>query len=121
MKVCLLRYLAICPELQTKVIIPTVGAFVGSVTSSFIGETLGRRKSIGVGAICMIIGAIIQATSFSRGQLIAGRIVAGFGMGFVNSTTPVIQSEYSPKAHRGKCKYDINLYTLPVWMMTNGE
>lgn len=61
----------------------------------------------------MIIGAIIQATSYSRAQLTVGRIVAGFGMGFINSTTPVIQAEYSPKAHRGKCKH-IPFYTLLI-------
>jgi MFS family permease len=52
----------------------------------------------------MIIGAILQATSYSRAQLIVGRIVSGVGMGFINSTTPVFQSEFSPKATRGMCE-----------------
>ena len=49
----------------------------------------------------MILGAILQASSYSRAQLIVGRVVAGIGMGFINSTTPVMQSEFSPKASRG--------------------
>jgi MFS family permease len=49
----------------------------------------------------MILGALLQATSYSSAQLIVGRIVSGIGMGFINSTTPVFQSEYSPKGIRG--------------------
>ena len=71
--------------------------------SSILAEGLGRRKSIAVGAVTMIIGALLQASSYSREQLIVGRIVSGIGMGFINSTTPVFQSEYSPQGMRGMC------------------
>lgn len=90
--------------LDVMLISSTVGAFFGAVVSSFIGEGLGRRKTIGAGSTVMIIGAVLQATSYSREQLIVGRIVSGMGMGFINSTTPVFQSEFSPKATRGMCK-----------------
>jgi len=33
-----------------------IGAFIGAVTSSFIGEGLGRRKSILIGVVIMIVG-----------------------------------------------------------------
>jgi MFS family permease len=69
--------------------------------SSIFSERLGRRKSVGTGSVTMIIGAIIQASSYSRAQLIVGRIIAGMGMGIINSTAPVFQSEYSPQGIRG--------------------
>ncbi|KAK6371803.1 uncharacterized protein PV06_08400 [Exophiala oligosperma] len=78
-----------------------VGCFLGSVLTSFFGEALGRRRSIAIGSIIMIVGAILQATAFSRVHLIIARVVSGVGMGFINSTVPVFQSEYSPKASRG--------------------
>ncbi|KAK9357662.1 general substrate transporter [Lipomyces starkeyi] len=78
-----------------------VGAFIGSVISSLVGESLGRRKTIATGSVIMIIGAVLQASSYSRVQLIIARVVSGIGMGFINSTTPVLQAEYSPKASRG--------------------
>ncbi|CAK7243255.1 MAG: hypothetical protein STHCBS139747_004771 [Sporothrix thermara] len=78
-----------------------VGCFLGSVVTAFIGEHLGRRKTVGIGCVIMVIGAVLQATSYSRAQMIVARIVSGFGMGFINSTAPVIQAEYSPKASRG--------------------
>ncbi|KAL3420566.1 hexose carrier [Phlyctema vagabunda] len=78
-----------------------VGCFFGAVTTSFFGESLGRKKSIGIGVIIMIIGALLQTTAYSRTHLIVARIVSGVGMGFINSTVPVFQAEFSPKATRG--------------------
>ena len=49
----------------------------------------------------MIIGAVLQCSSFSRAQLVVARVVSGVGMGFINSTVPVLQAEYSPKLSRG--------------------
>lgn len=71
------------------------------MTTAFVGEKLGRRKSVGIGAIISFIGAILQATAFGRAHLIVGRIVSGVGLGFINSTVPVLQAEFSPKASRG--------------------
>jgi MFS family permease len=91
-----------------------VGCFFGSVLTAIVGEQLGRRKSIGGGVIIMIIGALLQATSYSRAQMIVARIVAGVGMGAINSTVPVLQAEFSPKATRGICKpphFKLFLYT----------
>jgi len=78
-----------------------VGCFFGSVSTSIFGEQIGRKKSIGIGVIIMIIGALLQATAYTRAHLIVARIVSGVGMGFINSTVPVFQSEFSPKATRG--------------------
>jgi MFS family permease len=82
-----------------------VGCFFGSVSTSIFGEQIGRKKSIGIGVIIMIIGALLQATAYTRAHLIVARIVSGVGMGFINSTVPVFQSEFSPKATRGLCTF----------------
>jgi MFS family permease len=79
-----------------------IGAFIGAVTTSFIGENLGRRKSVLIGVIIMIIGAILQATAYHLAHMIVARVVSGIGMGFINSTVPVMQAEFSPKATRGR-------------------
>ena len=82
----------------------SVGAFLGAVATSTFGEALGRRKTIAVGVTIMIIGALLQATAYARSHLLVARIVSGVGLGIINSTTPVFQSEFSPKATRGLCK-----------------
>lgn len=80
-----------------------VGCFLGSVATSIFGEAIGRKKSIGTGVVIMIIGAMLQATAYTRAHMVVARIVSGVGMGFINSTVPVFQSEFSPKATRGLC------------------
>lgn len=49
----------------------------------------------------MIVGALLQATAYTRVHMVVARVVSGVGMGFINSTVPVFQSEFSPKASRG--------------------
>ncbi|KAF2772558.1 general substrate transporter [Teratosphaeria nubilosa] len=78
-----------------------IGCFLGAIITSFIGESLGRRRSIFIGVIIMIIGALLQATAYVTAHMIVARIVAGIGMGFINSTVPVMMAEFAPKATRG--------------------
>ncbi|KAK7438970.1 hypothetical protein Landi51_11391 [Colletotrichum acutatum] len=82
-------------------VVSLVGCFFGCVATAIFGEKYGRRKTIGTGCSIMVVGAIIQAASYGRAQMIVGRIVSGVGMGIVNSTVPVLQAEFSPKASRG--------------------
>lgn len=49
---------------------------------------MGRRFTIILGNICIIIGATVQATTFSVAQIIVGRIICGFGIGFIASAVP---------------------------------
>lgn len=92
---------------HVNLLVYAVGCFLGSVTTAIIGEQLGRRKTIGAGVIVMMIGALLQATAYTRAHMIVARIVSGFGMGAINSTVPVMQAEFSPKATRGICMSSI--------------
>ncbi|RGP75393.1 sugar transporter stl1 [Fusarium sporotrichioides] len=78
-----------------------IGCFFGAIFAAIWGEKLGRRRSILIGCIVLIIGAILQASSYSRAMMIVGRIVSGLGLGTINSTVPVMQAEFSPKSSRG--------------------
>ncbi|PWN21507.1 MFS general substrate transporter [Microstroma glucosiphilum] len=72
------------------------------MSTFFIGGILGRRLTIIVGSIWMLIGAIIQTFSSSVGVVIFGRIVSGIGMGLINASVPVYQAEMSPALSRGQ-------------------
>lgn len=52
-----------------------------------------------LGLAIMAIGKVIQASSYSYGQLVAGRFIAGFGNGFNTAAVPAWQAE-STRAHR---------------------
>jgi hypothetical protein len=58
-----------------------VGCLIGALSNLWIGDKLGRRRTIILGGIVMIIGAILQATSFSYAQIIVARIITGLGNG----------------------------------------
>lgn len=79
-----------------------VGCAVGALGAFLVGEKLGRKKTLSLGAIIMAIGAVLQATPFGRGQMLAARVISGLGMGAINSTAPVLQAEVSPRASRGR-------------------
>ena len=54
-----------------------LGCFVGAIATIWLGDLLGRRKTIFLGSSIMVVGATLQCTSFSLAQLIVGRIVTG--------------------------------------------
>lgn len=54
-----------------------LGCFAGAVLTIWIGDILGRRKTIFLGSSIMIVGAAMQCSAFSLGQFVAGRVVAG--------------------------------------------
>ena len=80
----------------------TLGCFFGAVAAIWIGNKLGRRRTIFVGSAIMVVGAAIQCSSFSLGQLIAARLITGFGNGMNTSTVPMWQSETSKSHRRGQ-------------------
>lgn len=79
-----------------------IGCVVGSIMCYFVGDRYGRKKMILTGGSIMIVGAVILASSYSVGQLIAGRIITGVGNGFNSSTIPVFQSEMAKAGNRGR-------------------
>ncbi|KAJ5731034.1 Major facilitator superfamily domain general substrate transporter [Penicillium malachiteum] len=82
-----------------------IGCLFGAIFMLIYGDWLGRRKAIICGAFIMIIGVIIQVTSYSHhkpmAQFIIGRIVTGVGNGMNTSTIPTYQAECSRTSNRG--------------------
>ncbi|KAL4881794.1 general substrate transporter [Aspergillus karnatakaensis] len=79
-----------------------LGCFLGAVLCIFIGNPLGRRRTIFCGCVTMTCGAILQCTSYHLPQWIVGRIITGIGNGMNTSTVPTWQSESSKAHDRGK-------------------
>ena len=58
-----------------------IGCFIGAFMTIFLGDRLGRKGSIILGLVVETIGKIIQIATFSTGQYMAGRVIAGIGNG----------------------------------------
>jgi sugar porter (SP) family MFS transporter len=99
----------------------TVGGFLGALSTIFLGDLLGRRRTIFYGSALVIIGALLMSSSYSLGQLIVARLVQGIGTGATTATVPVWQSELSGAAHRGSHVVSEGLFiaagiTLSQWI-----
>ncbi|KAG1896148.1 general substrate transporter [Suillus fuscotomentosus] len=78
-----------------------IGCLMGALSNLWVGDRLGRRQTIALGGCIMIIGAILQTTSYSYAQLVVARIVTGIGNGLNTSTVPSYHAELSSAAKRG--------------------
>ncbi|KAJ5691855.1 Sugar transporter STL1 [Penicillium macrosclerotiorum] len=82
-----------------------LGCLFGAIFALFAGDRIGRRWMIIAGAFIMIIGVIIQVTSFPGHipllQFMFGRVITGIGNGMNTSTIPTYQAECSRTSNRG--------------------
>lgn len=79
----------------------SAGTFFGALISGDLSDWFGRRTTIIMGCIIFSIGVILQTASTAIGLLVAGRLVAGFGVGFVSAIIILYMSEIAPKKVRG--------------------
>jgi MFS family permease len=74
------------------------GCFLGALFIFLVGDKLGRRRSIFLGAGVMLVGVVIQITTVppnggATAQFIIGRCITGIGNGINTSTIPTYQAE----------------------------
>ncbi|KAI4219464.1 MAG: hypothetical protein L6R36_008306 [Xanthoria steineri] len=79
----------------------SAGTFFGAIIAGDVADFIGRRLTIIVGCTVFMIGVILQTASAGLGLLVAGRLIAGFGVGFVSAIIILYMSECSPKKIRG--------------------
>jgi sugar porter (SP) family MFS transporter len=79
----------------------SAGTFFGALMAGDLADWFGRRTTIIAGCFIFIVGVILQTASTSLGLLVAGRLIAGFGVGFVSAIIILYMSEIAPKKVRG--------------------
>jgi sugar porter (SP) family MFS transporter len=77
------------------------GTFFGALIAGDLADWFGRRTTIIIGCFIFIVGVILQTASTALGLLVAGRLIAGFGVGFVSAIIILYMSEIAPKKVRG--------------------
>ncbi|CAH9131376.1 unnamed protein product [Cuscuta epithymum] len=78
-----------------------VSSLVGSLASGKTSDLIGRRYTIVLAAATFVIGALLMGLAPSYPFLLAGRVVAGVGVGYSLMIAPVYTSEVSPAMTRG--------------------
>lgn len=71
----------------------TLGLAISCLMCVYIGPRLGRIRTILLGTSTTIIGAVVRSSSYSFGQLIAGRLTSGLTLGMATCTYAVYQQE----------------------------
>ncbi|CAG9983503.1 unnamed protein product [Clonostachys byssicola] len=79
-----------------------LGCLTGCVINFFLGDKLGRRRTIWLAMGFVLVGATLQASAYSVAHLVIGRVVTGFGTGIKTSTVPMYQSELCNPEARGR-------------------
>lgn len=79
----------------------SAGTFFGALFAGSLADWLGRRATIISGCGVFSVGVILQVASTTIPVLVAGRLIAGIGVGFVSAVIVLYMSEVAPKAVRG--------------------
>lgn len=79
----------------------SAGTFFGALFAGSLADWLGRRATIISGCGVFSVGVILQVASSTVPVLVAGRLIAGIGVGFVSAVIILYMSEVAPKAVRG--------------------
>ncbi|EMC96871.1 hypothetical protein BAUCODRAFT_34267 [Baudoinia panamericana UAMH 10762] len=77
-----------------------IGGVVGLVLLSWVGDKFGRRAPTVIGALLIVIGALIQTWASDLGMFIGGKILLGCGVSTVQLGAPVLVAELSHPKER---------------------
>ena len=78
-----------------------VCSLIGSLLSGKTSDLIGRRYTIVLAAATFFAGALLMGLAPSYAFLMAGRVVAGIGVGYSLMIAPVYTAEISPAMTRG--------------------
>ncbi|KAJ5131781.1 hypothetical protein N7448_005939 [Penicillium atrosanguineum] len=79
-----------------------LGSAIGALSCLAVGDRLGRPRTMLLAGCIVVVGVIIQASTYSLGQILAGRIVTGVGIGMYTGTVPMYVSETASAPKRGQ-------------------
>ncbi|CAL5872848.1 uncharacterized protein PFLUO_LOCUS7117 [Penicillium psychrofluorescens] len=79
-----------------------IGCFIGAMSLGYLADPIGRERTLAVSCFVFIIGAVLQAASYSITQITIGRVILGYGVGACAGGVPLYVAELSPPAIRGR-------------------
>ncbi|GMH12077.1 hypothetical protein Nepgr_013918 [Nepenthes gracilis] len=90
-------------EVQEEVLVGclSIASLFGSLAGGRASDAIGRKWTMALAAVIFQTGAITMTLSPSFRMLMAGRLLAGVGIGFGVMIAPVYIAEISPAVRRG--------------------
>ncbi len=65
------------------------GAMFGCFIGGRFGDKFGRKLAVIVGSLFTLVGGSLQAGSQNSNMTICARVIAGVGIGFINSVSSI--------------------------------
>ena len=85
------------PHSSLIVSILSAGTFFGAIIAGDVAERIGRKWTVIMGCLIYIIGVVVQMITGPEvdalGAIVAGRLIAGFGVGFESAIVILYMSE----------------------------
>lgn len=88
-------------QVQVLAGILNVCALVGSLTAGRVSDCVGRRLTISLAACIFLAGSVLMGLAPNFATLLAGRCVAGVGVGYALMIAPVYAAEIASADIRG--------------------
>lgn len=90
-------------SVQHEILVGSLNVFslIGSLASGKTSDWIGRRYTIVLAAVFFLAGALLMGLAPSFYYLIAGRVIAGVGVGYSLMIAPLYTAEVSPAVTRG--------------------
>lgn len=94
-----------------------LGTLFGCLLGGWVGDKVGRIKTIALGAVWAIIGASLQCSAQNHNWMICARAVNGIGTGILNAIVPVWATETAEHTSRGQfiaIEFTLNIFGVVV-------
>ncbi|TLD15255.1 hypothetical protein PspLS_10690 [Pyricularia sp. CBS 133598] len=109
-----------------------LGTLCGCLLGGWVGDKVGRIKTIAFGAVWAIFGACLQTSAMNATWMICSRFINGIGTGILNAIVPVWATETAEHTSRGQfiaIEFTLNIFGVVVayWLsfglsfIDNGE
>ncbi|KAL1618787.1 hypothetical protein SLS56_010390 [Neofusicoccum ribis] len=94
-----------------------LGTLFGALLGGWVGDRVGRIKTIAFGAAWAIVGAALQCSAQNADWMICARAVNGIGTGILNAIVPVWATETAEHTSRGQfiaVEFTLNIFGVVV-------
>lgn len=88
-----------------------LGAAIGAAVAGWLSATLGRKRSLVLGALLFVGGSMLCGLAWSPWMLASARLVLGLAIGTATFTAPLYLAEVAPGRIRGAM---ISTYQLMI-------
>ncbi|GAB1215085.1 hypothetical protein ATERTT37_004268 [Aspergillus terreus] len=98
-----------------------LGTLCGALHGGWVGDRIGRIRTIAAGSVWAILGAALQCSAQNHNWMICARFINGIGTGMLNAIVPVWATETAEHTSRGQfiaIEFTLNIFgvVLAYWL-----